>query len=109
MSRKRYPSDEPIPLRDAITAVGKDLGLPPPDALGRVANAWSEVAGSALAAHTRVRSVRDGEAVIEVDGPAWATQIRYLASDLMTGLDERCGGGVITSLRVVVSGSRRGG
>jgi predicted nucleic acid-binding Zn ribbon protein len=108
VSRKRHRSDEPIPLRDAITAVGNDLGLPPPDALARVASAWTEVAGAALSAHTRVRSVRDGEAVIEVDGPAWATQIRYLASDLMTGLDERCGARVITSLRVVVSGSRRG-
>ena len=97
---------DPIPLRDAVDAVTRDLGMPPPDALSRVADAWTSVAGTALAAHSRVRSVRNGEAVIEVDGPAWATQIRYLAKDLVEGLDGALGGRAITSLKVVVGGPR---
>jgi predicted nucleic acid-binding Zn ribbon protein len=59
-----------------------------------------------LATHARVRSVHNGEAVIEVDGPAWATQIRYLARDLVEGLDQAVGERAITSLRVVVKGPR---
>jgi predicted nucleic acid-binding Zn ribbon protein len=90
-----------------MNAVSRELGMPPADALTRVAEAWITVAGSALGAHSRVRSVRAGEAVIEVDGPAWATQIRYLAKDLVEGLDAALGGRVITSLKVVVGGPRR--
>jgi predicted nucleic acid-binding Zn ribbon protein len=98
---------DPIPLRDAVNAVSRELGMPPADALTRVTDAWNTVAGSALAAHSRVRSVRGGEAVIEVDGPAWATQIRYLAKDLVEGLDEALGARAITALKVVVGGPRR--
>jgi predicted nucleic acid-binding Zn ribbon protein len=98
---------DPIPLRDVVNAVTRELGMPPADALARVADAWNAVAGSALAGHSRVRSVRDGEAVIEVDGPAWATQIRYLANDLVEGLDKVLGGRTITTLKVVVGGPRK--
>jgi len=81
--------------------------LPPPNALAALENAWREVAGAQLAQHAQVRSVRDGQAVVEVDGPAWATQIRYLANDLLQGLAERLGSRAITSLRVVVKGPQR--
>jgi predicted nucleic acid-binding Zn ribbon protein len=100
-------SRDPIPLRDAVNAVGRELGLPPSDALGQVSAAWTTVAGTTLAAHSRVRSLRDGEAVIEVENPAWATQIRYLAKDLVEGLDEALGGRVITALQVVVRSPRK--
>lgn len=100
-------SRDPIPIRDAVNAVGRELGLPPSDKLGRVSAAWITVAGTTLAAHSRVQSVRDGEAVIEVDNPAWATQIRYLAKDLVEGLDEALGARVITALQVVVHSGRK--
>jgi predicted nucleic acid-binding Zn ribbon protein len=100
-------SRDPVPLRDAITTVGKQLGLPEPNALAELENAWRDVVGAQLAAHARVRSVRDGEAVIEVDGPAWATQVRYLAREVLEGLDERLGSRAITGFRVVVKGPRK--
>ena len=63
MTRKR---DEPVPLRDALAALGRDLGVPDPDVLARVVTLWREVVGSVVAAHAHVRSVRDG--VCTVDG-----------------------------------------
>ena len=33
MTRER---DEPVPLRDALAALGRDLGVPDPDVLARV-------------------------------------------------------------------------
>lgn len=94
---------DPIPLRDAIAAVGRDLGLPAPDVLSTLARAWPELVGSTLAPHARLRSVRAGECTIEVDAPVWATQLRYLSDDLVRRCNEHCGALVVTSIRVVVA------
>ena len=99
--------DEPVPLRDAITQVGRELGLASPDVLTTLETQWADVVGAAIAEHARVRSLRDGECTIAVDGPAWATQLRYASADLIARVNERCGAGSVTSLKVVVSGPRK--
>ena len=98
--------DDPIPLRDALAAVGKELGVPDAHAFGTLVAVWTEVVGIEVAQHARVRSVRDGECTIEVDGPAWATRVRYLTGDLQRHANERCGEGFVTHVRVVVTGPR---
>ncbi len=80
--------------------------MPPPDVFETLNASWREIVGDAIAAHAEVRSVRSGECTIAVDGPAWATQLRYGSSDLLARVNERCGEGSVTSIRVVVSGSR---
>ena len=99
--------DEPVPLRDAIAMVGKELGLPSPDLIATLISRWVDIVGPAIAAHAQVRSVRDGECTIVVDGPVWATQLRYGASDLVARVNERCGEGAVTSVKVVVAGPRK--
>lgn len=99
--------DEPIPLRDALASVGRELGLGAPDVLASLSAQWSDIVGPAIAEHAQVRSVRDGECTIVVDGPAWATQLRYAASDLVARVNERCGEGSVASVKVVVSGPRK--
>ncbi|HEV7525538.1 MAG TPA: DUF721 domain-containing protein [Acidimicrobiia bacterium] len=104
MKRRR---DEPVPLRDAIAAVGRQLGMPSPDVVSTLNAQWIDIVGATIADHAEVRSVRDGECTIAVDGPAWATQIRYASSDLLARVNERCGEGSVTSIRVVVTGARK--
>ena len=98
--------DEPVPLRDAIASVSRDLGMPPPDVFETLNTSWRDIVGAAIADHAQVRSVRDGECTIAVDGPAWATQLRYGSNDLLARVNERCGEGSVTSIRVVVTGAR---
>ena len=99
--------EDPVPLRDALAAVGKELGLPATNDLDVLIAVWSELAGHDVAQHARVRSVRDGECTIEVDGSAWATRVRYLMGDLQRHANERCGEGFLTNVRVVVTAPRR--
>ena len=89
-------------MRDALQAVGRELGLPDPEVHERVATLWAELVGPALAAHTSVRSVRDGVCTVVADGPAWATPLRYLGDDLVARVTEALGAGVVGELRVVV-------
>jgi predicted nucleic acid-binding Zn ribbon protein len=99
--------DEPVPLRDAVAKVGAELGMPAPDVLSVLTAHWSEIVGPVVAAHARVRSVRDGACTIEVDGPAWATQLRYAANEVLGRANEHCGEGVLASVKVVVVGPRK--
>ena len=101
------PRDEPVPLRDAIARVGKQLGFPSPDVAATVGARLADVVGPAVAEHAHVRSVRDGECTIVVDGPVWATQLRYGSTDLVALVNEQCGEGSVRSVKVVVAGARK--
>ena len=101
------PGRPPVELRDALAAVGRELGMPAPDALATLMNAWPEIAGVGLVEHAAVRSIRDGVCTIAVDGPGWATQLRYAEHQLVERAERCCGPGVVTSIRVVVTGPGR--
>ena len=107
MSRPTRHTDEPVLLRDAVDAIGRELGMPAADALTQLSEAWTTVVGAELAPHASVRSVRDGVCTVEVDGAGWATRIRYAEHQVVERAAECCGPGVVTSIRVVVSGARK--
>jgi predicted nucleic acid-binding Zn ribbon protein len=97
------PRREPVPLRDALAAVGRDLGVPDPDVVARVVGLWEELVGPAVAAHARVHSVHAGVCTVTVDEPVWATQLRYLEQGLIERAETVLGSGVVQSVRVVVA------
>ena len=99
--------DDPVPLRDAIAAVGRQLGLPAHDGVAALTARWPDIVGAAVSEHARVGSVHDGVCTIVVDGPAWATQLRYRANDLVARVNECCGAGTVSTVRVVVAGPRK--
>ena len=94
--------DDPVPLRDALAAVGKQLGVPAPDVAAQLAAVWADVAGDALAAHSRLRLGRGGECAIDVDSPAFATRARYLAEGFRNRANEAAGRTVVTAVNVQV-------
>ena len=63
---------------------------------------WPEVAGESLAAHVRPTALHASTLVVAVDDPAWATQLRYLQTDLVSRVADVLGTGRVTELRVVV-------
>jgi predicted nucleic acid-binding Zn ribbon protein len=106
----RDPAWEPVPdarpmhrLGDSVNELARSLGMRQPDAFARVHAAWPEVVGAAVAAATRPTAVRDGTVTVEVDGPEWATQLRYLEEQLVAVLTERVGAGIVARLRFQVA------
>jgi predicted nucleic acid-binding Zn ribbon protein len=91
----------PTPLSEPLAEVSAALGLPAPDAVERLRAAWSEVVGTDFAAHSRIRTLRDGTLTIAVDAPAWATTLRYQRADLVARAASVCNGAV-HDVRVVV-------
>jgi predicted nucleic acid-binding Zn ribbon protein len=89
-------------LSDALAAVGAELGLAAGNAHGMLEERWSEVMGDDVAAHAHLVSVRDGVLTVTVDGPIWATQMRYLETAVMARAEAVVGPGVVTALKVRV-------
>jgi predicted nucleic acid-binding Zn ribbon protein len=59
--------------------------------LTAVFSRWEQLVGPDIAAHASPVSLRDGTLVVIADQPAWATQLRFLASDLLTRIRAEAG------------------
>jgi predicted nucleic acid-binding Zn ribbon protein len=90
---------EPVPIHEALTGVVKSLrgpgstrpGAVPALAMGGVFGRWDEVVGAAVAAHVQPVKLDGDRLVVEVDDPAWATQLKFLEADLRERLREATG------------------
>jgi len=73
----------PVPMSDALDAVAGRLGLGRPDLIAVVFGRWAELVGEAVAAHVTPLRLVSGTLVVSADHPAWATQIRHLAPEIL--------------------------
>jgi predicted nucleic acid-binding Zn ribbon protein len=116
------PDESAEPFRDAPGAA--------PDALGdltagyarrsgwearlreaRVHALWEEIAGRQVAQHVRPVRLHGGVLVLQADSPAWATQIRYLATKIVQRANSVLGAAMVTQVTVragATEPSRRG-
>jgi hypothetical protein len=93
---------EPVPVTDALAAVGAELGLADPGALAVLSERWRDVVGDAVAPHARLQSLRGGVLTIAVDAAPWATELRYLESTLRERVAHVTGLDLVRAVRVVV-------
>ena len=79
--------DDPIALTEALDDVVRSLqgGAGRREVRG-VFGQWDEAVGESIAAHVRPVRLERGGLLVEVDEPAWATQVRLLADDLRARL-----------------------
>jgi len=108
-NRSDTRSSEPVSIGDVVDRLlAEDVfqrGMP----VAQLTRAWPEVVGERLAAATTPVSLEAGCLVVRAaDGP-WGSQARYLAKEIRTRADDALGGGVVTSIRIVVGsqGNRR--
>jgi predicted nucleic acid-binding Zn ribbon protein len=89
-------SRDPVPLGDSLNSVIRSLRNDTSDAvsssqMGDLFGRWSEAVGDAVAAHVRPIKLDGAKLVVEVDDPAWATQLRFLEATLKARLLEVAG------------------
>ncbi|HEV2757151.1 MAG TPA: DUF721 domain-containing protein [Actinomycetota bacterium] len=92
--------DDPRPLKDLLPDATKRLGIPSPEATGRVWARWKEVVGPDVAAHAEPTSLRAGVLRIRADSPAWATEIGYLAGEIRSRVNAATGEPLVSEVRV---------
>ena len=71
--------------------------------MGGVFGRWAEAVGDAVASHVKPVKLDGTTLIVEVDDPAWATQLRFLETTLKQRLLE-VAGATIESVEVRVKG-----
>lgn len=93
---------EPSAIRDSLDRVAASLGISDSAAFSTIFLSWQTIVGESLAAHVKPRRFHNGVLVVEVEEPAWATQVRWLGEDLRHRIGEAVGDEVIKGIEVVV-------
>lgn len=94
--------DEPVRLGDSLADVVKSLRpddqrrapQAPAKVMGGVFGRWDEAVGAAVAAHVQPVKLDGSTLVVEVDDPAWATQLKFLEGTMRTRLAEVAGASI---------------
>jgi predicted nucleic acid-binding Zn ribbon protein len=102
-------SRDPVPIGESLDSVVKSLRPESPSEpassqsaaqtakqMGGVFGRWAEAVGEAVAAHVSPVKVDGTKLVVEVDDPAWATQLRFLEATLKQRLLEVAGASIDT-------------
>lgn len=98
-------SGDPDRLGPALDRLLGHLGAPPARVVSALEAIWAEVAGPGLAACSHPVELRDGTLLVSCDEPAWASQLRWMESDLCQRLTARLDGVPVRALRVRVRGT----
>ena len=110
MTWKPLPEDEanrdPGGLGPSLDRVAKRLGAPTAKALSGLFVRWEQMVGAGIAAHAKPVSLRRGVLVVDVDSNAWATQLRYMTSELVAKCCEELGDGAVKQIEVRVARAR---
>ena len=79
---------DPISISNSLDGVVRSLRGPSRTAVGGVFGRWEDAVGAQVAAHVRPVKLDERVLVVEVDDPAWATQVKFLAPTITQRLAE---------------------
>jgi predicted nucleic acid-binding Zn ribbon protein len=100
--RTKREGSEPRLLASSLDQVALSLGAPSPKTLAAIFGSWPEMVGEIIAAHAQPRRLEAGTLIIDVDDPAWATELRFRETDLVTRAAAVAGEGEVRRIRVTV-------
>ena len=100
---RRGSSDGPRPIRLGVERVMRHLHAPATDVLQSVFADWPGLVGEVIGGHSRPIEVTDGTLVIEVDDPAWASELGWLSEDLLASIRESLDTNEINEIRVRIA------
>jgi predicted nucleic acid-binding Zn ribbon protein len=96
---ERDEPDDPVSIAAALDGVVRSLRGPSRREVGGVFGRWDTAVGEQIAAHVRPLKLDIGVLTVEVDDPAWATQVAFLETTIIERLRDVAG---VTVERLVV-------
>jgi len=107
MTWRPLPDPEGTPPRrlgDDLDLLLRRVGASAGASTAPVFTRWAEAVGPSVAAHARPSALRGRTLVVDVDAPAYATQLRMLVPQLLARLTDLAGPGVVEAVDVRVRG-----
>ena len=92
--------DGPQRVGKGIDRVMKHLDAPKVDVVETVFSEWSTLAGEVIGAHTRPQKITNGVLHLEVDDPAWASEMKWMSEELLRRISSRLESDEITEIQV---------
>lgn len=96
---------DPRRVGESLDRVTGSIGAPRAATASAVFSRWEQLVGEEVASHAAPRSLRDGVLVVEVDQPAWAAQLGFLTSQLLSKLEAEVGPAEVAEIRFRVAGT----
>lgn len=90
----------PAPLAGVLDAVMAGLGGPSVEAIVVVHERWAEVVGDEVAPHARPLGISGGRLQVAVDGPGWASHLRWSEAEIVARLAALIGPDQVTAVSV---------
>ena len=69
-------------LASELNALLRRMGSETSDVVAGVFGEWETIVGAQIATHVTPVMIKDARLVVSVDDPAWATQTKFLESDI---------------------------
>ena len=98
---------EPRNLGESLDGLARRLGAPAASSMSAVFTKWADAVGPSIAAHARPVGLHDGVLTVAVDDPAWASQLRFLANELVAKVASVAGSDVVGRIEIRVESPRR--
>lgn len=103
----REPGADPSAVGDLLASLAARRRWQAPLAGGDLQSRWPEVVGETVAAHSAPVRLKGGVLVVRADSPAWATQLRYLATEIGRQVNAAVGSELVREVHVTGSSSAR--
>ena len=90
----------PPRLRDLLGGLGPRIGMEDTRATGVIWSHWAEIVGSSIATNAEPTSLRNGVLRVRATTPTWATELTYLATEILHRANDVAGREVVREVRV---------
>ena len=87
-------------LSSLLDRVGKKLRVDDASSAGQIWRRWSEIVGDDIARNAEPTSLKDGVLRIRTTTPTWATEMSYLAADLVERVNRAVGKPAVREVKV---------
>lgn len=95
--------DGPQQLGSGVERVLKHLNAPRADVVESVFSDWERLVGEVIAEHTTPTRIENGVLFLEVDNPAWASEMEWMSEELLRRISEMADTVEITAIRVTLA------
>lgn len=101
VSGARADDRDPKLLSDAVERLVETKGWATEINLHSLLARWALLVGATNAAHSHPEGYAETVLTVRADSTAWATQLRYLAPQLVAMLNDQLGDGTVTRIKVL--------